>query len=124
MPASVHEMQSIRVLVCPAKGEALASEHDVNPLVGAARDQQATMVALPVSRLTEDFFRLSTRVAGAIAQTFTNGRLRLAIVGDISRFVAHSKALHDFVFEANSGKHIWFVQNMDELELRLVRRAA
>jgi len=56
--------------------------------------------------------------------TRANYNLRLAVVGDISRHLAASKSLHDFVFEANRGHSIWFVENMDDLERRLARQAA
>jgi len=39
-------------------------------------------------------------------------------------WVAASKSLHDFVYEANRGHSIWFVENMDDRERRLVRSAA
>jgi hypothetical protein len=120
----IQEMHDVRVLVCKDQGAALASERDANVLMSAAWEHGASMVVLPVTRLTDDFFRLSTRVAGEIAQRFANCNLRLAVVGDISRWVAASKSLHDFVYEANRGHSIWFVENMDDLERRLLRRAA
>ena len=120
----IQEMHDVRVLVCKDQGTALASERDANVFMSAAWEHGASMIALPVTRLTEDFFRLSTRVAGEIAQKFANYNLRLAVVGDISRQVAASKSLHDFVYEANSGHSVWFVENMDDLERRLGRRAA
>ena len=120
----VHEIHDVRVLVCKDQGSVVTSERDVNTLVSAAWEHSASMIALPVTRLTEDFFRLSTRIAGEIAQKFVNYNLRLAVVGDISRWVAASKSLHDFVYEANRGQNIWFVDDMDDLERRLARRAA
>jgi hypothetical protein len=41
------------------------------------------------------------------------------VVGDISRHVAASNALRDFVYESNRGRHLWFVDSLDELERRL-----
>lgn len=120
----IQEMNDVRVLVCKDNGAALATERDANMFMSAAWEHGASMIALPATRLTEDFFRLSTRVAGEIAQKFENCNLRLAVVGDISRWVAASRSLHDFVYEANRGHSIWFVENMDDLERRLARRAA
>jgi hypothetical protein len=117
---AIQEMNDVRVLVCKDKGTALANERDANVFMSAAWEHGASMIALPVTRLTDDFFRL----AAEIAQKFATYNLRLAVVGDISRRVAASKSLHDFVFEANRGHSIWFVENMDDLERRLVRSAA
>ncbi|WP_368856331.1 DUF4180 domain-containing protein [Escherichia coli] len=46
------------------------------------------------------------------------------MVGDISHWLADSKALRDFVYEANKGHSIWFVADIGELEQRLAQRAA
>lgn len=57
--------------------------------------------------VTEDFFILSTRIAGGILQKFINYRFKLAIVGDFSGYT--SKPLTDFIRESNKGKDIFFV---------------
>jgi hypothetical protein len=44
--------------------------------------------------------------------------------GDIFRWVAASKSLRDFVYEASCGQNNWFVDDMDDLERRLAHRAA
>ena len=43
------------------------------------------------------------------------------ILGDISQHVAQSRALSDFVYEANRGNQVWFVMNLQELHERLKR---
>lgn len=50
-------------------------------------------------------------------------RRRLAIVGDISNYVAGSSALAAFVHEANRGEDIGFVADLAELAKRLEQRA-
>jgi hypothetical protein len=83
--------------------------------------QRANLIVIPTERLGENFFRLSTRIAGEILQKFVTYRMRVAIVGDISRQIEESSALRDFVIEANRGEHVWFVSNLDELSRRLER---
>ena len=46
-------------------------------------------------------------------------RLRLAVVGDISRHLAESAALRHLVYESNRGEQIWFVADLSELEAKL-----
>jgi hypothetical protein len=48
-----------------------------------------------------------------------NYRLRLAVLGDISRHVAESTALRDFVYESNQGNQLWFLGGVEELDERL-----
>jgi len=76
-------------------------------------------VAVPVSRFDESFFRLRSGLAGEIMQKFVNYQVRLVVVGDISAQVAASTALRDLVTESNRGRHIWFVDDLDELADRL-----
>nr|WP_245197291.1 DUF4180 domain-containing protein [Labrys sp. LIt4] len=106
-------------MVCAGDGEKLAGEGDVNCFLGKAWEQEATMIAIPVARLADDFFRLRTRLAGTVVQKFVNYRLRLAVIGDISAWIAGSDALRDFVREANRGQDIWFAADLAELRSRL-----
>ena len=57
--------------------------------------------------IVEDFFKLSTGIAGEILQKFTNYRKKIAIVGDFSIYT--SKPLKDFIFESNRGNAVFFV---------------
>ncbi len=64
-------------------------------------------IAINKEAIAEDFFILSTRVAGDVLQKFINYHFRLAIIGDFSEY--KSKALKDFMFESNNGRDIFFV---------------
>lgn len=62
--------------------------------------------------IAEDFFILSTRLAGDILQKYVNYQMKLAIVGDFSGYT--SKALKDFIYESNNGKDFFFVSAIEE----------
>jgi hypothetical protein len=109
----------MKVHVFPANGPLLRNERDVVDLIGEVFSESPDWVALPTSRLPEDFFRLRTRLAGEMIQKFVNYGLWLAIVGDLSQQVAASEALADFVRESNRGGQVWFVQDLDELQRKL-----
>ena len=102
---------------CAAEGTKLRSDRDAVDLIGESRG--ADVILIPAGRLDEDFFRLRTGVAGAFLQKFVTYGRRVAIVGDISRHMEESSALRDFVFEANRGDHVWFVETVEDLERRL-----
>ena len=55
-------------------------------------------------------------------QKFVNYGVAVAFVGDVSEAIAASTALRDFVRESNRGRHVWFVTDMVELEVRLSAR--
>lgn len=107
------------VWLLPTDGPALESERDATDVIGEVLGADAQLVVIPVERLSADFFKLSTRKAGLFIQKFTNYRIRLVIVGEISAHVDASQALGDFVRESNRGSSVWFVRDMDELEAKL-----
>jgi Domain of unknown function (DUF4180) len=119
VPDLIREIGGRHVLICAADGAPLASERDATDVISAAFHEQAQFVVIPVARLSDDFFHLSTRLAGEVIQKFVNYNLPLAIVGDISEKIAASNALRDFVTEANRGQTVWFLNDIGELDRRL-----
>jgi hypothetical protein len=114
------DCQGVRILECPPTGDLLRDEDDAVKLIGAAFEHGAKRVLVPVGRFGDDFFRLSTRVAGLFIQKFVNYKVGLVIVGDISGYLAESRSLRDFVHECNQGDYLWFVADREELEKRLL----
>lgn len=64
-------------------------------------------IILNKSAICEDFFHLSTKLAGEILQKFINYHVKIAVVGDFS--VYSSNSLKDFIYESNKGKDIFFL---------------
>ena len=118
------ELHGIRVLECGAEGALLRNDRDAVELINAMWNHRANFLVIPIQRLGDDFFRLKTRIAGEIIQRFVIYKVRIAIVGDISRYVAESSALRDFVYESNRGGQVWFVASVEELGRRLQRAPA
>ena len=75
-------------------------------------ETSSNRLALNKEAISEDFFNLSTKLAGNILQKFVNYHIKLAIIGDFS--VYSSKALKDFIYECNKGNHIFFVPTEQE----------
>lgn len=72
----------------------------------------ATNIVLDKSAITEDFFILSTGVAGEILQKFINYHVKAAVYGDFSHYT--SKPLKDFIYESNCGKDFFFTATKEE----------
>jgi rifampin ADP-ribosylating transferase len=77
----------------------------------------ATKVAVSKAAVGEDFFRLSTGLAGEVAQKLADYGYRLAIIGDFSGHAG--KPLQDYIRECNSGKRLNFVADEQEAVGRL-----
>lgn len=62
--------------------------------------------------VTENFFILSTGLAGEILQKIINYGCRIAFYGDYSHYT--SKPLKDFIRESNKGKDVFFAASVDD----------
>lgn len=102
-------------LVFPPDGPIIARDGDINDFISAGWDAQADRLVIPVSRLSPDFFKLSTGLAGAVLQKCTNYSFHVAIVGDISAQTAKSCPLRDFVYESNKRGDIRFIESLSDL---------
>jgi len=75
-------------------------------------EKGSNRISLNKEAISEDFFNLSTKLAGSILQKFVNYNIKFAIIGDFSVYT--SKALKDFIYECNKGNHIFFVPSEHE----------
>ncbi|WEO93772.1 DUF4180 domain-containing protein [Streptomyces sp. FXJ1.172] len=116
---TLETLHGTRVLRCASDGPLLDGERAALDLIGDAFGQDAELVAVPVARVADEFFRLRSGVAGAVVQKFANYRLRLVVLGDISAHVGASSALRDFVHESNQGDQLWFLADEAGLDARL-----
>lgn len=110
------------VMVCTPEGIPIDTEGAATELVGEAIGLRAEAVVVPAERLTDDFFDLTTGVAGEIAQKFSTYRVRLAVVGDITQRVSGSESLAAWVAESNRGDQLWFCPRFEDFQARLDRR--
>lgn len=66
-------------------------------------------IAISKTAIVNDFFVLSTGLAGEILQKFINYAIRVAIYGDFSQYT--SKPLKDFIYESNKGRNVYFLSD-------------
>lgn len=76
-------------------------------------------IAIGKECIAEDFFVLSTGLAGEILQKYMNYGGRIAIYGDFSHYT--SKPLKDFIYESNKGKDVFFVKTEAQAVAMLTR---
>ena len=81
-------------------------------LMTAKHDVGTKNIAISKKLITEDFFILSSGLAGDILQKYINYGGRIAIYGDYSHYAG--KPLHDFIYESNKGRDVFFVAAEDE----------
>jgi hypothetical protein len=81
-------------------------ENTLDFIVNISYNNNCNKIILNKSAISEDFFKLSTGIAGEVTQKFVTYGVKLAIIGDFSHYA--SKALHDYIFECNKGNHLFF----------------
>ena len=82
-------------------------------LLMAARYEAGTdRIAIAKEFVIDDFFILSSGIAGEILQKYVNYQMKIAIYGDYSGYT--SKPLHDFIYESNKGHDFFFVETREE----------
>ena len=73
----------------------------------------ASNIVIDKKAVCEDFFILSTGMAGEILQKFMNYHVKIAVFGDYSGYT--SKPLKDFIYESNKGHNFFFVSDKEEI---------
>ena len=81
-------------------------------LMSAKYEAGTKYIVVDKKNIIEDFFILSSGLAGEILQKFINYGGKIAIYGDFSHYT--SKPLKDFIFESNKGKDVFFVATKEE----------
>ncbi len=86
-------------------------------MVSVDYQYSTNLVAIAKELICDDFFVLSTGLAGEILQKLINYGFKMAVYGDFSGYT--SKPLHDFIYESNNGHDHFFVTSEEEAVERL-----
>lgn len=81
-------------------------------IMTAKYEAETNLIAIDKSAVAEEFFVLSSGLAGEILQKFINYQAKIAIYGDYTKYT--SKPLKDFIYESNKGKDIFFASCKEE----------
>lgn len=81
-------------------------------LMSAKYDAGTKYIVADKKLIIEDFFVLSSGLAGEILQKYVNYGGKIAIYGDYSHYT--SKPLKDFIYESNKGRDIFFAATKEE----------
>ncbi|MCE3074630.1 DUF4180 domain-containing protein [Chryseobacterium gwangjuense] len=112
MEIKTHQINNTKIAEVISEEIIVNSAQDGLDLLGNIYYQDFDKVVIYEKNITSEFFDLKTKIAGDILQKFSNYRVRLAIIGDFSKY--ESKSFKDFVFESNKTRHIHFVENLEE----------
>lgn len=112
MTIKPHTINNTKIAEVTSAGILINGAEDGLNLLGDIYYQNFDKIILHEENITPDFFDLKKGIAGEILQKFSNYRVRLAIVGDFSKYSSNS--LRDFIRESNKGRHVNFVGSLAE----------
>lgn len=112
MKIETHNINDITIAEVISEVNIINKIEDGVDLLGNLYYQGFDKIIIHEKNIAPDFFDLKSGIAGEILQKFSTYRVRLAIVGDFSKYT--SKSLKDFIYESNKGRHVGFVSSCAE----------
>jgi hypothetical protein len=112
MEIETHTINNIKIAEVISSEIIIHSIEDGLNVLGNLYYQDFDRIILYEKSITPDFFVLKNGIAGEILQKFSNYRVRLAIVGEFSKYSGTS--IRDFIYESNKSKQINFVNSISE----------
>ena len=112
MEIETHNVNGSKIAELASDELFINTTEDGLDLLGNLYYQNFDKIIIHEKNITSDFFDLKNGIAGEILQKFSNYRIRLAIVGDFTKYT--SKSVKDFIYESNKGKQVVFVSSVTE----------
>lgn len=117
MKTTIHETATGRIAEITDNEKVVTTAQDGLDLMADLYYQDIEKIILYEKDLAPAFFDLKTGLAGEILQKFSNYRVRLAIVGDFSKYPG--KSIADFIYESNKHTQVNFVDSTEAAILAL-----
>jgi len=112
MEIETHSVNGSKIAELVSDELIINTTEDGLDLLGNLYYRDFDKIIIHEKNITSDFFDLKNGLAGEILQKFSNYRVRLAIVGDFTKYIG--KSINDFIYESNKGKHVVFVSSVTE----------
>ena len=112
MKIEAHNINDTKIAEVISDDTIINKSEDGLDLLGNLYYQGFDKILIHEKNITPNFFDLKNGIAGEILQKFSTYRVRLAIVGDFSKYT--SKSLNAFIYESNKGRQINFLTSQTE----------
>lgn len=107
MKIETHKVEDLKIAEVISDDLVIGNVRDGLDLLGNLYYDGFDGIIIHAKNITPDFFDLRTGIAGEILQKYSNYRMRLAVVGDFTKF--SSKSMKAFIFESNRLGQVSFV---------------
>lgn len=119
MNYQVREIESKKYIELISSTGPLSTENDALDLIALCWEHEANALMINYTALSEDFFKLKTKVAGDIMQKFINYSIKAAIV--VPQETIQKGRFKEMATETNKGNHFRLYESKKEAEKWLLK---
>ena len=119
MSYQVIEKGKMKYIRLNHSGNLIRNEADALGLLSVCMENETNLLLIPGERLSDDFFQLSTGIAGAILQKFVLYGIKLAVVLD--KDIGNGR-FRELLIESNRGNSFRLYSSMVEAESWLLNQ--
>ena len=119
MDYQIREIYNKKYIEIISTAEPLSTENDALDLISLCWEHETNEIMLHYSVLSEDFFKLKTKVAGNIIQKFINYGIRAAAI--LPQDIIQNARFKQMALETNKGNHFRLYESKEEAEKWLLK---
>jgi PadR family transcriptional regulator, regulatory protein AphA len=119
MNYQIREVDNKKYIELLSAAEPLSTENDALDLLALCWEHEAYLLMVHHTALSEDFFKLKTKVAGNFIQKFTNYNIKAVAI--IPEEITQKGRFKEMALEANKGNHFRMYESKEEAEKWLVK---
>jgi PadR family transcriptional regulator, regulatory protein AphA len=119
MNYQIREIDNKKYIELISTTDALSTENDALDLVALCAEHETILLMIHYAALSQDFFKLKTRVAGNMLQKFINYGIKTSAV--IPQEVMEKGRFREMALETNKGNHFRMYENKEEAEKWLLK---
>jgi hypothetical protein len=114
MNYQINEIENKKYIELISTTEPLCKENDALDLIALCWEHKANALMIHYAALSEEFFKLKTKVAGNIIQKFINYGIKAAAI--IPKQTVQKGRFKEMAMETNKGNHFRLYESKEEAE--------
>lgn len=119
MNYQIREIESKKYIELVSSTEPLSTENDALDLISLCWEHETNALMIHYAALSEDFFKLKTKVAGNIIQKFINYSIKAVAI--IPQETIEKGRFKEMAMETNKGNHFRLYESKEEAEKWLLK---
>ncbi len=119
MNYQIREIENKKYIELISTTKSLSTENDALDLIALCWEHETSALMIHYATLSEDFFKLKTKVAGSIIQKFINYGIKAAII--IPLETIQKGRFKEMTIETNKGNHFRLYESKEEAEKWLIK---